>query len=157
MSRVTDSQKVNLGPPEPGEDSFRWLHHKQHRPSPLCYSLFTNGTWGCTRSYTYYSVFPLHAFKYVKLTCFCRSIICILGGGLAAGLTIGLMSLDNGMFIVLIFHISYFIFHVSCFIFHISYFIFHISYFIFPNRCVQSSWSYWLKVVIQKKLHMPRN
>lgn len=25
-----------------------------------------------------------------------RSIVCILGGGLAAGLTIGLMSLDNG-------------------------------------------------------------
>lgn len=27
----------------------------------------------------------------------CRSIICIFGGGLAAGLTIGIMSLDVGM------------------------------------------------------------
>lgn len=33
----------------------------------------------------------------MKLTRFCRSIICIIGGGIAAGLTIGLMSLDNGI------------------------------------------------------------
>ena len=26
------------------------------------------------------------------------SILCVVGGGLAAGLTIGLMSLDNGMY-----------------------------------------------------------
>lgn len=41
----------------------------------------------------------------------CRSIICIFGGGLAAGLTIGIMSLDVGMSFVIVQNTTYEISH----------------------------------------------